>query len=173
MRRGGGINLQISEVPVKIVLEQFLLEATIKSVGALDTNLNNVNLNYLTMEDAVATPWHSTNPLKAMSYPEGYLNVADLILIYPMDPVMQKRIKLMVRSEQAVFYAGPFAIRGDLSMGDSMSLADVMDSLDKPFLTATNVSIFPMFQTQLSIPETMPVALLNKHKITFHHGVGE
>ena len=91
-RRGGGISLQISEVPSKIVLDQFLLDAKIRAIGALDIYLNNEEYHYATVIEVVATPWYQANPVKPLGYSEGYLRVEDILMIVPLDPAMQRRM---------------------------------------------------------------------------------
>ncbi len=167
--KGGGITLQINEIQSKIVLDQFLLDTKIKSVGALDTSLNNEAYNYVTITEAISTPWYQNNPIQQVDFAEGYLKIRDILLIYPMDEKAQKRIQLMPHSERIIFYLERFAIRGKLSMGSDMLLSGVLDSLDKRFLAITDASIFPMFPARTSISETMPLALLNRAKISHYH----
>lgn len=167
--KGRGITLQISEVHSKIVLDQFVIDAKIKSVGILDTNLNNEAYNYVTLTDAVSTPWHQTNPIEQIDFAEGFVKIMEILLVCPVDPKIQKRIQLMPHSEQLVFYLERFAIRANLSMGSDMLLSGVLDSLDKRFLTVTDVSVFPMFPARSILPATMPIALLNRAKISHYH----
>ncbi len=172
-RRGGGISLQISEGPSKIVLDQFLLDAKIRAIGALDTYLNNEEYQYATVLDAVATPWYQTNPVKPLGYAEGYLRVEDILMIAPLDPAMQRRIQLMPGSQRAIFYVGAFAIQANLSMGSEMKLSEAIETLAKRFLTLTDISIFPMFTSNAALPDTIPIALLNRAKISLYHAAEE
>jgi hypothetical protein len=171
MISGGGLTLQISEVPAKIVLDQFLLEAKIRAVGVLDTSLNNEDYNYVTVVEAVATPWLQTNPIKPIGYPEGYLKISDIVMVYPLESDVQQRIQLMPHSQRGVFYLGSFIIQGNLSVGADMGLSEAMESLLKRFLVATEVSLFPMFPANTALPDQMPVVLLNRAKIYQYHGI--
>ena len=168
---GGGLTLQISEVPAKIVLDQFLLDAKIKAVGVLDINLNNEDYDYVNVLDGVATPWSQANPLKPIGFTEGVLRIEDMLLIYPLDPAVQTRISLMPHSERGIFYMSSFIIQANLYMGEGTALLAAIDSMTKRFLAATEVSLFPMFPTSTALPETMPIALLNSAKIYNYHGV--
>ncbi len=170
---GGGISLQISEVPAKIVMDQFLLEANVRSVGVLDTSLNNEDYDYVTVLGVVATPWYQTNPVQPMGYSEGILKITDILMVYPVDSEMQQRIQKMPHSEPVVLYAGPFAIHANLTMGADMSLSEAMEALEKRFLTITDVSFFPMFPANAALPDVMPIALLNRAKVSLYHGVQE
>ena len=171
MVSGGGLTLQISEVPSKIVLDQFLLDAKIRAVGVLDTNLNNEDYNYITVVDGVATPWYQTNPVKPIGYSEGYLKISDIVMVYPLNPDVQQKIQLMPNFERAVFYVGSFAIHANLIVGAGMSLSEAMEALPKRFLAATEVSLFPMFPANTALPDVMPIALLNRSRISHYHGV--
>jgi len=172
MALGAGLSLQISEVVAKIVLDEFLLDAKVKAVGAVDDSLNNEDYNFLTVTDGLATPWRQTNPLKSIRYKEAFLKIADIYLVYPTDPAVQIKIKLMPNAERGIFYVGRFAIQANLSMGMGVSLAGAVDGLNKRFLTLTEASLFPMFPANLlELPKVMPVALLNRAKISHYHPV--
>ncbi|MCL4300005.1 MAG: hypothetical protein KJ077_30005 [Anaerolineae bacterium] len=170
MKSGGGLSLKIFEVDAKIVLDEFLLEAKVKTVGALDDNLNNQDYNYLTVLSGLATPWRQANPLKPIRYKEAYLKMEDIYLVYPVEPAVQVKVKLMPHLERGIFYMGQFAIQANLSMGQEMSLGGAVDALTKRFLSLTDVSIFPMFPAKnVDLPPVMSVALLNRAKISYYH----
>ncbi len=169
MQRRGGLSLNILEIPVKIVLDEFLLDAKIKSVGNLDDGLNNEDYNYVTVKDGIASPWRQVNPLRPIGYTEGYLKIEDIFLVYPVDPAMHAQIKLMPHVEQGIFYIGHFAIQCNLTMGNEMRLSGVMDALTKRFLAVTDASLFPLFPASAAMPEVMPVALLNRAKVSHYH----
>jgi hypothetical protein len=169
--RGSGITLKINDIPAKIMMDQFLIEADVKSVGALDTNMNNEAYNYLTINNAVSTPWYQSNPINQLDFTEGYLKLSDVLLVYPTDPKAQEKIQLMQHSEAVIFYLERFAVRGDLSMGSDMLISGVLDSLDKRFLALTGASVFPMFPARTSMPQNMPIVLLNRDKISHYHPV--
>ena len=171
MRSGGGLSLQIFEVAAKIVLDEFLLDARIKAVGSLDDNLNNEDYNYVTVMNGVATPWRQVNPLKPIRYAEAFLKIHDIYLVYPIEPAIQTKIKLMPNAERGIFYVGQFAIQANLSMGMEMNLAGAVDGLTKRFLAVTDVSVFPMFPASTTMPKIMSVAMLNRAKISHYHAV--
>ena len=166
---GDGITLQISNVHSKIVLDQFLIDARVKAIGALDSSINNEVYNYVTITDAVSTPWYQSNPIQQIDFSEGVLSISEILLVCPVDEDAQQRIQLMPHSEAVIFYLERFAVRANLSMGSDMLLAGVLDSLDKRFLTLTGASLFPMLPARTALPATMPVALLNRAKISHYH----
>ena len=169
--KGSGITLKINDVKSKIMLDQFLIDANVKSVGAMDTGLNNEAYSYLTITDAVSTPWYQINPIKMLDFAEGYLKMSEVLLVYPVDPEAQERIQLMPHSECIVFYLERFAVKANLSMGADMLLSGVLDSLDKRFLTITDATVFPMFPARAKLPQNIPIALLNRAKISHYHAV--
>ena len=75
----------------------------------------------------------------------------------------------MPRQDMLIFYLERFVVQAKLSMGEDMVLSGVLDSLDRRFLTITDVSVFPMFPAVASLPKSMPIALLNKDKISHYH----
>jgi hypothetical protein len=168
---GGGISLQIAEIDTKVVLEQFLVEARIKAVGNLDNTLNDERYSYLNVFGGIATPWYQSNPLKPISYAEGTIKVADMVLVYPINAADQAAVQLMPHSERAILYAGGFAIHGNLSMGGDMTLSTALDGITKRFLALTDASIFPMAPASAAISEIMPLALLNRSMVYKIHGV--
>ena len=165
----GGLSLQIKDIQSKIVMDQFLIDATVRSVGAMDTSLNNVQYNYITANNVVATPWHQNNPLKSIGYVEGFLTISEILLVCPTDSEAQKKIKLMPHLERLIFYLERFVVQANLSMGQDMALSGVLDSLGRRFLTITDVSVFPMFPAAAAMPKSMPIAFLNKDKISHYH----
>lgn len=164
-----GLTPQISEVPAQIVLDEFLLEAKIRIVGVLDDSLNNEDHTYVSVTEGVATPWRQNNPIKPIGYEEGVLRIEDILMVYPTDPSVQAKIKLLSRAERVILYVGPFAIYGNLSMGPDTGLSSVMDALPKRFLAITEVSVFCMFPARAAMPRVMPVALLNRSKVSHFH----
>ncbi len=165
----GGISLRISEIPVKMVLEQFLLEGKLKTVGALDDGLNNEAYSYVSMVEVTATPWHQSNPLKPMSCAEMHLKIQDIWVVYPVDPAGQAAVKLLPHHERVIVYLGGFALNGNLSMGADIPLSGVMEALPKRFLPMTQVSLFPMFPPKALLPGAMPIALVNRLKISHYY----
>jgi hypothetical protein len=168
---GGGLSLNIFNVQSKIILDEFLLDAKIRSVGVIDDSLNNEDYDYVTVLEGIASPWRQANPLKPIGYAEGVLKIADIFLVYPVDPEMQTKIKLMPRSERAIVYIGHFAVQANLTMGMDTALTGVMEAVTKRFLAITDVSVFPMFPSNVAMPEKMPVALLNRDKVQHFHAV--
>ena len=169
--KGSGITLKINDIPAKVVMDQFLIDANVKSVGALDTSMNNEAYSYLTITDVVSTPWYQSNPINQLDFTEGYLKLSDVLLVYPTDPKAQENIQQMQHSEAIIFYLERFAVRANLSMGADMLISGVLDSLDKRFLVITEASVFPMFPARTSLPQNMPIALLNRAKISHYHPV--
>ncbi len=165
--RSDGLSLQIFETAAKIVLAEFLVEAKLKSVGALDDNLNNQRYNYITATSCIASPWYQANPLKALHYPEGFFKIEDFYLVYPSEPAIQTQIRLLPNARRGVFYLGQFVIHANLNMGADVGLSGAVDGSAKRFLTITEASIFPMFPAnQPELPRVMPIALLNRSKIS-------
>ncbi len=164
-----GLTLQIFEIPAQIVLDEFLVEARIKSVGHLDDSLNNEEYDYVNVVQAVATPWRRDNPMKPIGYESGVLKIQDIFMVYPMEPAVQQSIKRMPRSEAVILYLRHFVIHGDLTMGAEMSLAGVMDAFTRRFMVMTNVSVFPMFPAGATMVEGMTVALVNRALVSYYH----
>jgi hypothetical protein len=170
MAMRSGISLRISAVPVKLVLEHFLLEGKLKTVGSLDDGVNNEAYNYVSMVEVVATPWHQSNPLKPMSCAEMHLKIEEIWMILPVEPAGQSAVKLMPHRERVILYLGGFVLNGNLSMGADIPLSGVMEALPKRFLPITEVSLFPLFPPKASLPGVMPVALVNRQKISHYYG---
>jgi len=169
MATGGGISLRISEVPVKMVLEHFLLEGKLKTVGSLDVGLNNEAYNYVSILQVTATPWHQTNPLKPVNCAEMHLKIQDIWMICPVEPAGQSAIKLLPHQEGVILYLGGFVLNAKLSMGADIPLSGVMEALPKRFLPITEVSLFPLFPPKASLPGVIPVALVNRQKISHYY----
>jgi hypothetical protein len=169
----GLLGLQLSEVRVKIVLAEFMLDGQVKAVGPLESYLNNDTYKYVSLINCVATPLRQTNPLKTIGYDEGYLKAEDILLVYPTDPEVQTKIKLMPKAQRGIFYAGEFVIQANLSMGMEMKLSSALDALAQQFarrfLAITDALIFPMFPTRTALPKIMPIALLNREKVSHYH----
>ena len=168
-----GITLQISDVPAKVVMDQFVIDAKVKAIGAIDSSLNNEAYNYVTIVDVVSTPWYQSNPIQQIDFNEGFIKILDILLVYPLEKETQDRIQVMPHSMPIIFYLERFAVRANLSMGSEMLLAGVLDSLDRRFVALTNVSLFPMFPARTALPENIPVALLNRAKISHYHAVDQ
>jgi hypothetical protein len=169
---GGGISLQINRIACKIVLEQFLVEAQVKAVGNLDNTINNEKNIYLTVFEAVATPWAETSPLKPLTYAQGIIKIDDILFIYPTDPAEQAKITLMPHKELGIAYSSGFAIQSQVFMGADANLTTVLDAAIKRFLIVKDVSIFPLFAAKTSISQEIPLGLLNKQKVYQIHAAG-
>ena len=165
----GGISLQFNEIETKIVLAQFLVEGVIKAVGNIDNTLNDERYNFVNIENPVTIPWHQNSPINAIRVAQSTVKVHDIILVYPTDPADQAEIPRMPGSERGIIYAGEFVIYGDILMGADMDLTNFIDGITKRFLTVADATIFPLFPANISIPEVMPLALVNRDKVYQTH----
>ena len=161
----GGISLQFNEIETKIVLAQFLVEGVIKAVGNIDNTLNDERYNFVNVENPVTTPWHQSSPINAIRVAQSTVKIHDMILIYPTDPADRAEIPRMPGSSRGIIYAGEFVIYGDIMMGADMNLTNVVEGINKRFLTLMDVTIFPLFPANMSIPEVMPMALVNREMV--------
>jgi hypothetical protein len=88
-----------------------------------------------------------------------------MILVYPTDPADQAEVPRMPGSARGIIYAGEFVIHGDIMMGADMDVTNVVDGVTKRFLTLTDATVFPLFPAGMSIPEVMPIALVNRDMV--------
>lgn len=161
----GGISLQINEIETQIVLPQFLVEGIIKAVGNIDNTLNDDRYSFSVLTNPVSVPWRQDNPIKPIQVAESAINISDMLLVYPTDPEDQAAIPKMPHSQKGIVYVGNFVVHGDVSMGGDSTMSTVIDTLTKRFLAIENASIFPMFSTSISMPEVMPIILVNKERV--------
>ena len=161
----GGISLRFNEIETKIVLAQFLVEGLIKVVGNIDNTLNDERYNFVNVQNPITTPWHQNCPINTIRVPQSTLRVEDMILVYPTDPADHAEIPHMPRSLRGIIYAENFVIHGDVMMGADMDLTTVVDGVNKRFLILTDATIFPLFPANASIPQVMPLALVNRAKV--------
>jgi len=161
----GGISLQFNEIETKIVLARFLVEGVIKAVGNIDNTLNDERYNFVNIEKPATTPWYQNSPINAIRVAQSTVKVHDMILVYPTDPADQAEIPRMPGSQRGIVYVGEFVIYGDVLMGGDMDLTNVVDGVTKRFLTMADATIFPLFPAAVSIPEVMPLALVNRDMV--------
>ena len=161
----GGISLQFNEIETKIVLAQFLVEGVIKAVGNIDNTLNDERYNFVNVENPVTTPWPQHSPINAIRVAQSTVKIHDMVLVYPTDPADQAEIPRMPGSQRGIVYAGEFVIYGDVLMGADMDLTNFIDGITKRFLTVADATIFPLFPAAMSIPEVMPLALVNRDMV--------
>jgi hypothetical protein len=160
-----GISLQFNEIETKIVLAKFLVEGIIKAVGNIDNTLNDERYNFVNIENPVTTPWHQNSPVKSIRVTQSTIKIHDMILIYPPNPADQAEVPRMPSSQRGIVYVEDFVIYGDVLMGEDMDLTNVVEGVTKRFLTVANATIFPLFPATASIPEVMPLALVNRDKV--------
>jgi hypothetical protein len=165
MSAAGGISLQITEIEIRVVLPQFLVDGIIKAVGNIDNTLNDERYSFVNLHNQLITPWHQSCPIKPIGVAEGTVKIEDMLLVYPTDPEDQAQIQLMPKAQTGIMYVDDFVIRGDISMGADMELSTVLEGVSKRFLTVTNVSLFPLFSAATSIPEEMPVVLVRRDRV--------
>ena len=161
----GGISLQFNEIETKIVLAQFLVEGVIKAVGNIDNTLNDERYNFVNIHNPVTVPWRQNSPINAIRVAESSIKIQDMILVYPTDPADHRGIPRMPKSERGIVYVEDFVIHGEVMMGADMDLANVVEGVTKRFLTLTDATIFPLFPASASIPQVMPMALVNRAKV--------
>jgi hypothetical protein len=169
MVSGGGISIQFAEVPVKIVLEQFLVEGVLKAIGSLDDNLNNEQYNYVSVTDAVATPWHQSNPIKPGRWAEMHLRIQEILLALPLESQGRDSVTRMAHSERVVLYMGEFAVSGSLFMGEDVPMSGALEAMPKRFLSIAELSFFPMFPPKITLPEVMPIGMINRAKVSHYY----
>jgi hypothetical protein len=162
---GGGISLQFNEIATKIVLAQFLVEGIIRAVGNIDNTLNDERYNFVNIDKPVITSWHQNSPINSIRVALSSIKTNEMILVFPTNPSDRAQIPRMPKLARGILYAGDFVLHGDIMMGADMDLTNVVDGVAKRFLTVTDATIFPLFPANTSIPEVMPVVLVNRAKV--------
>jgi hypothetical protein len=168
------ISLRIFDVKAQIVLKEFLIKTTVKSIGPIDNYVNNEQYNYISLGEGAAVPWLQNSLVRQpIGYKDATLKIADIFMIYPEEAEAQQAITVMLRNEPLVMYMGGFAIRAKLNLGADTALSGAMEASTKRFMILKEVQFFPTFPARVTLPDMMPIVLINRSWISFYYGCAE
>ena len=145
------------------------ITGTYQAIGRYLEDLNNESRGFVLLVDATFTPLSPASSLPTVSVPELLVSKEDLLLVCFEEPQAQEELRLLQRTERMILYVAGFAVRGDVHLGAEQQMGDMFDATKARFQPLTDVTVFPLTQTQAAPPREQPFLLLNVGAIELYH----
>ena len=72
-------------------------------------------------------------------------------------------------TERVIVYTAAFALRGDFHLGAEQRVHDMFDTMKGDFQAMTDVTFFPLVETQVSLPRQSVLVLIDTTAIQIYH----
>ncbi len=154
---------------VDILTATYKVEGSLRPIGSLMNALNDPELGFLYMAEATISPLAAHPALRPVVVPEVVVNKSDLLFIHFLDDSINEELRMFKRTERAVVYTQSFALRGDFHLGAEQQFRDMLDTMKGDFQPMTDVSIFPLFQTRVSVPRESDLILINIKAVKMYY----
>ena len=81
----------------------------------------------------------------------------------------QGQITLLARAEPLMMYTDRFAMAAKFHMGPDSRIADFAGASLQQFLIASDVKLYPLFQSRGGLVQAAPLALIHKTAVRMYH----
>jgi len=157
--------------PVTVLLPGFEIRCMLRSVGLLQTFLNDELKPILTLHDASVIGLERGNPATSMALPELYAR-KDLCHAIAFDEMLpQEETGLMPRGEPMAIYTSHYVVQGKLHMGSEDRPHDFIATSKGQFIVLTDAALFPLFELQARMIQQAPLVFVHHSTVRMHHPV--
>ena len=154
---------------VELYSATYKVEGIYQPLGDLLSAINDPERGYFNLSDATLTPLRADSSLRPARMPQAGFGKREVNLVcFPGEDVVEE-MHLLPRVERMIIYTPAFALRGDLHMGVEHRLRDVLDTARGRFQPMTDVTLFPLIETRVSLPRAASILLLNTEQVQVYY----
>lgn len=146
-------------------------EGIYEPMGALLDDINSASKGDFFLSKATSTMLSPDSLLSPVSLPEVIIRKQDVVFFYFKDESAHDKFRLLTRTEKIVVYTATFALRGNFHLGVEQRVRDMFDTMRGDFQPMTDITIFPLIKTHVSIPRQLKMAFINIKNIQMYHPV--
>lgn len=157
------------EVGVSVLTSIFQARGKMHVLGTLQNFLNDEQKSTLTVYGAEVIGLQTSNPAARMSQPEVIINKRSIQAIALDVAPPPGALVMMAKTEQLVIYTDQFALSGKIHMGPDARLADFAEAALAPFISGSEMKVYPLFQARQGVVQAAPVVLIHRSQIRLYH----
>ncbi|NDJ77195.1 MAG: hypothetical protein GYB65_13150 [Chloroflexi bacterium] len=157
------------ENPLTVLLTDFQAQCTFRSMGLLQTYINDDQRAVFTLNDVTLHGLVPGNPAASMAMPELHVTKSGCHVLAFESQFSHEETGLMPRAEKLVLYTSHYAIQASFHMGTDANISDFAATSKVMFLGGTDAYIFPLFQPQAAIVQQAPLVFVHQQQVYMHH----
>jgi hypothetical protein len=147
----------------------YKVEGVFQPLGDLLEDINSPERACFYMSDLTFTPLDPGSRLPPLSVPEAGFSKRDVLLVCFKDENVVDELHLLRRVERLIVYTPAFALRGNMHLGVEQHIRDMLDTMRGRFQPMTEVTLFPLIDTQVDIPRAQSILLLNTDLVQVYY----
>jgi hypothetical protein len=155
--------------PVRVFTATHVMQGVHQPVGSFMNALNDADSICFAVNDATFEPLAARSMLRPVSVPEAVVNKHDILFICLLDDTLQNELNMLKRVERLIAYTPAFALRGDFHLGAEAQTRDMVDAFRGQFQPVTDVTIFPLIETNVDISRQESLVIVNTHALSPYH----
>jgi hypothetical protein len=155
--------------PVDLYTAAFKVEGIYQPIGNLLDDMNRTDIKCIPLSDATFTALDPRSPLRSVSVPQVVVSKEDLLFLCFKDENTVDEFRMLPRAERIISYTSAFALRGDFHLGAEQQVRDMLDTMRGRFQPVTDVTVFPLFETKVTIPRERRLAVLDIQAVQMYH----
>jgi hypothetical protein len=163
---------ETKQTPIVILTPGFQVEATLNSVGLMQTFLNDDTKAVFTLTDVTLYGLEQGNPAASVALDELFLRKDECHAVAFPEILPREESGLLPRTELMAAYTSHYVIQGDYHMGSDTFLSDYFDIAKSIFLGVTDAYMFPLFTAQAAVIQQAPLVYVSRRTVKMHHRAG-
>ncbi len=144
-------------------------EGIFHPMGALFEDINDPEKGDFYLTEVTFSPLSPGSRFGLISMPEVVVRKHNVIFFYFRDKSAHEKLRLLTRTERIAVYTETFALQGDFHLGAEQKYRDMFDTMRGDFQPMTDVTLFPLLQTQVPLVREHDMILINTQNMYFYH----
>ena len=163
------MQIERKSYPVELYTAAHKIEGIYQPIGHLTDDINDPDKITIPLLDATFSPLIPNTRMRPVSVPAVSVSRAELLFLYFKEEKVADELRILKHSEPAILYTASFALRGDVHLGVEQQFRDMFDTMRGHFQALTDVSIFPLIETTVSVPHQAKLLLFDITKVLLYH----
>ena len=155
--------------PVRVLTATHVIEGLHQPAGSFMNAINDEDNVCFAVNDATFQPLSAQSMLRPATVPEAVVRKHDILFICLLDDTLQNELSMLKRVARVIAYTSVFALRGDFHLGAEAQTRDMVDTFRGQFQPLTDVTVFPLIETNVSIPRNESMIIVNTRAIPLYH----
>jgi len=163
------MQIERKSYPVELYTATHKFEGTYQPIGHLIDDINDADKVTIPLLDATFSPLASDARMRPVSVPAVSVSRDEVLFVYFKEEQVADELRMLKRTEPAILYTASFALRGDVHIGAEQQFRDMFDTMRGHFQALTDVTIFPLIETQVSVPRQAKLLLFDITNVLLYH----
>ncbi len=159
------------QTQVTVLTPGFQARATLKSVGLIQTFINDDSKALFTLDDVSLFGLEAGNPALSVRLAELYVLKTEVHALCFPTLLSRDESGLLPRAEPLAVYTSHYCIQGNFHMGTDSSVSDFMEISKLSFVGASDAAIFPLFKAQSAVIQQVPLVYIHRSVVKIHHRI--